>query len=73
MNDMTPLAVRLTAEHAKELLEGAGARNVSVVGRGMRLLAFFESGKPRKRQAWIIRGDGWVRNFEQDVAREFAS
>lgn len=69
MNDMTPIPVRLTAEHAKELLEGAGARNVSVVGRGIRLLAFFEV--KRKRQAWIIRNDGWIRNFAQDVAKEF--
>jgi hypothetical protein len=70
MNDMSPIAVRLTAEHAKTMLEEAGAQNVAVIGRGMRLLAFFETG--RKRQAWIIRGDGWVRNFAQDVAREFA-
>lgn len=68
MNDMTPVAVRLTAELAKTMLEGAGARNVSVVGRGMRMLAFFEV--QRKRHAWIIRGDGWLRNFQQDVARE---
>jgi len=81
VNDMTPLGVfreptknlpvRLTAEYAKDLLEGAGARNVSVVGRGVRLLAFFEV--KRKRHAWIIRADGWLRNFEKDVAREFAS
>ena len=70
MNDMTPLPVRLTAEHAKSMLEEAGAEKVCVVGKGLRLLAFFETG--RKRQAWIIRGDGWVRNFAQDVAREFA-
>lgn len=70
MNDMTPLPVRLTAEHAKSLLEEAGAQKVCVVGKGIRLLAFFETG--RKRQAWIIRGDGWVRNFAQDVARELA-
>lgn len=70
MNDMTPLAVRLTAEHAKSMLEDAGAQNVHVVGRGIKLLAFFET--DRKRQAWVIRGNGWVRNFAQDVAREFA-
>lgn len=70
MNDMSPLPVRLTAEHARIMLENAGAKNVSVVGRGMRLLAFFETG--RRRQAWIIRGDGWVRNFANDIAREFA-
>lgn len=68
MNDMTPFAVRLTADHARTMLEEAGARNVSVVGRGMKFLAFFETG--RKRQAWIIRGDAWVRNFANDVARE---
>lgn len=71
MNDMTPVAVRLTADHAKTMLEEAGARNVAVVGKGLRLLAFFETG--RKRQAWIIRGDAWVRNFASDVAREFGS
>lgn len=69
MNDMTPLAVRLTADHAKFMLEEAGARNVSVVGRGIRMLAFFEKG--RKRQAWVIRGDAWVVNFANDLAREF--
>lgn len=68
MNDMTPLSVRLTAEDAKTMLEEAGAQKVHVVGRGIRLLAFFE--KDRKRRAWIIRGDAWLRNFEQDVARE---
>lgn len=69
MTDMTPIAVRLTAEHVQALLEGAGARKVTVVGRGLRLLAFFEYG--RKRQAWVIR-NGWLKNFERDVAREFA-
>jgi hypothetical protein len=68
MNDMSPLAVRLTAEHAKALLEEAGAKKVCVVGRGYRMLAFFET--DRKRQAWIIRGDAWARNFALDVARE---
>jgi hypothetical protein len=68
MNDMTPLAVRLTADHAKSLLEEAGARNVCVVGRGFKFLAFFEKGK--RREAWIIRGDAWVKNFADDVARE---
>lgn len=69
MNDMTPLAVRLTAEHAARMLEDAGAQEVCVVGRGMRMLAFFKTG--RKRQAWVIRGDAWVGNFAKDVAREF--
>ena len=68
MNDMTPISVRLTADDAKALLEGAGAKKVCVVGRGLRMLAFFETN--RTRQAWIIRGDAWLRNFEQDVARE---
>lgn len=68
MNDMTPLAVRLTAEQAKAMLEDAGATKVTVIGRGLRLLAFFEIG--RKREAWVIRSNGWVRNFAQDVARE---
>jgi hypothetical protein len=68
MNDMTPVTVRLTADRAKTMLEEAGARNVHVVGRGYRMLAFFETG--RKRQAWIIRGNGWVHNFANDVARE---
>jgi hypothetical protein len=71
MNDMTPFAVRLTADHARTMLEEAGARNVCVVGRGMRFLAFFEA--RRKRHAWIIRGDAWVRNFADDVARELRS
>ena len=71
MNDMTPLAVRLTAEHAKALLEDAGATKVSVIGKGMKLLAFFEF--RRKREAWIIRGNGWLPNFKSDVAREFNS
>ena len=44
--------------------------NVSVVGRGMKMLVFFEA--RRKRHAWLIRGDAWVRNFANDVAREFA-
>ena len=68
MNDMTPIAVRLTAEHAKALLEDAGATKVSVVGKGLRMLAFFEFRK--RREAWVIRGNGWLRNFENDVARE---
>jgi hypothetical protein len=68
MNDMTPLAVRLTAEHAKTMLEEAGAKNVSVVGRGIRMLAFFEA--RHKRQAWIIRGNAWVSNFAMDIVRE---
>ena len=68
MTDMTPLAVRLTAEHAKAMLEDAGATNVAVIGRGVRMLAFFEFRK--KREAWVIRGNAWVRNFANDVARE---
>lgn len=68
MNDMTPLPVRLTADHARSMLEEAGAMNVSVVGRGMKLLAFFEA--RRKRHAWVIRGDAWVRNFANDIIRE---
>lgn len=68
MNDMTPLAVRLTADHAKTMLEEAGAQNVVVVGRGLKLLAFFEA--RRKRQAWVIRGNAWVHNFAMDVIRE---
>ncbi len=68
MNDMTPFAVRLTAEHARSMLEEAGAQKVCVIGKGLRLLAFFETG--RKRQAWIIRGDAWVKNFANDIARE---
>lgn len=71
MNDMTPFAVRLTAEHARTMLEEAGAKNVCVVGRGMKLLAFFETG--RRRQAWVIRGNAWVQNFANDVAREFSA
>ena len=68
MNDMTPFTVRLTADRAKTMLEEAGAQNVHVVGRGYRMLAFFETG--RTRQAWIIRSNGWVHNFANDVARE---
>jgi hypothetical protein len=72
MNDMTPFAVRLTPDRAKTMLEEAGAKNVCVVGRvvgnGRMFLAFFETG--RKRQAWVIRGDAWVRNFANDVMRE---
>jgi hypothetical protein len=71
MNDMTPITVRLTADHARSMLEAAGASNVVVVGKGIRFLAFFETG--RKRQAWIIRRDAKVHNFAQDVAREFNS
>jgi hypothetical protein len=70
MNDMTPFAVRLTADHARTMLEDAGARNVAVIGKGLRFLAFFEA--RQKRQAWVIRGDAWVKNFAQDVAREFS-
>ena len=68
MNDMTPIALRLTADRAKAMLEDAGATNVAVIGRGIRLLAFFE--KRSKRQAWVIRGDAWVRNFANDIIRE---
>ena len=68
MNDMTPFTVRLTADRAKTMLEEAGAQNVHVVGRGYRMLAFFETG--RKRQAWILRGNGRVDNFAYDLARE---
>ena len=70
MTDMTPLGGRLTAKRAQAMLEEAGARKVCVIGRGQRLLAFFETN--RKRQAWIIQSDGWVGNFAQDVAREFS-
>jgi ribosomal protein S11 len=68
MNDMTPFTVRLTADRAKTMLEEAGAQNVHVVGRGYRMLAFFETG--RKRQAWILRGNGRVDVFAYDLARE---
>jgi hypothetical protein len=76
MNDMTPMtnlvallrAGRLNAINARTMLEKAGAKNVSVVGRGMQFLAFFETG--RKRHAWVIRGDAWVANFSNDVMRE---
>ena len=71
MNDMTPIAARLNAEHARIVLEAAGAKRVCIVGRGLRLLAFFEYGK--RREAWIIRHDGWIRNFERDVARELGA
>lgn len=71
MNDMTPFAVRLTADRARVMLEEAGAKNVYVVGRGYRMLAFFETGK--KRQAWILRGNGWAHNFANDVARELVA
>jgi 4-diphosphocytidyl-2C-methyl-D-erythritol kinase len=68
MNDMTPFAVRLTPDRAKTMLEEAGAKNVCVVGRGKMFFAFFETG--RRHQAWVIRGDAWVRNFANDVMRE---
>jgi hypothetical protein len=68
MNDMTPVPVRLTAERAKTMLEMAGARKVSVIGRGRMMLAIFQNG--RKPEAWIIRSDGWTHNFANDVARE---
>ena len=71
MNDMTPFWVHLTAKRAEEILEKAGAKKVSVVGRGRMMLAIFEV--KRKPQAWIVRADGWVSNFEQDVARELRS
>ncbi len=70
MNDMTPLAIRLTAKRAEEILEKAGAKNVSVVGRGRMMLAIFQVG--RKAEAWIVRADGWVANFERDVHKEFS-
>jgi hypothetical protein len=65
---MAPFGVRLTAEQAKAMLEDAGATSVAVVGRGLRMLAFFEF--KARREAWVIRGNGWVRNFANDVARE---
>jgi hypothetical protein len=68
MTDMTPVPARLTAVQAKAMLEDAGATSVAVVGKGLRMLAFFEFGA--KREAWVIRGNAWARNFADDVARE---
>lgn len=68
MNDMTPFAARLTAERAKAMLEEAGASKVAVVGRGRMLAVFFEA--QQKRRVWLIRGDAFVHNFQDDVRRE---
>lgn len=70
MNDMTPIAIRLTPERAKTLLEAAGADAVHVKINGKRSMwaffTYFEQGF-----VWILRYGAFERNFAKDVEREF--
>lgn len=63
----------LTAERARDLLEAAGARRVSIMERAKsgRLWAFFSYlGVAR---VWGLRTGAMEANFARDVARELAT
>lgn len=69
MNDMTPLAVRLTPDRAKALLEEAGADNVHVKARTSgKMWAFFSY--LGENIVWSLRIGAIERNFARDVATE---
>ena len=79
MTDMTPIAVRLTTERVKTMLEAAGAQNVSVKDvprrpgliREAGMWAFFSYFG--KRFVWGIRAGAYERNFARDVATELGA
>jgi hypothetical protein len=73
MNDMTPLglAVRLTPDRAKALLEEAGADNVYVKARTSgKMWAFFSY--LNENCVWSLRVGALERNFARDVATELS-
>ena len=69
MTDMTPIAIKLTADRAKTMLESAGASEVTVKVKPMgKMWAFFTYWG--KGCVWGIRSGAFERNFARDVERE---
>ena len=68
MNDMSPIAIRLTSDRAKTILEAAGATEVHIKAKHPRMWAFFTYWG--KGWVWVLRDRAFERNFAQDVERE---
>lgn len=70
MTDMSPIAIKLTPDRAKSMLEAAGASEVYVKVKPMgKMWAFFTYWG--KGFVLGIRSGAFERNFARDVEREF--